>query len=77
MRMNVANHGKVRGVAEDLNPALRSWIKDVIVPILVRDYMDDRNRKSTNQQPKHFLDSDAANVRDCTSEQVATPGDST
>jgi hypothetical protein len=67
---------KVRGggAGENLKPALRSWISDVIVPVLVRDYVEMRKRKSVNQQQTHLLDSDVPNVRDCAEQQVATPG---
>jgi hypothetical protein len=76
MRKNAAKRGEVNsgGAGENLTPELRSWIKNVIVPILVKEYVEERKRKNANKQPAHCLDSGAPNVRDCAQRQAATLG---
>ena len=50
---------------DNLNPALRSWLENVIIPILVDDYLEERKSESVSQRPTDSLDSDAADVSDC------------
>jgi hypothetical protein len=42
---------------DNLNPAPRSRIKNVRVPILVEEHLEERKRKVVSQEPAHFLDS--------------------
>ena len=44
-------------VGDNLNAALRSWIKNVLVPILVEEYLEERKRQAVSQEPGHILDS--------------------
>jgi hypothetical protein len=59
---------------DNLNPALRSWIENVMVPILIGDYLEERKRKSTNEHTAHSLDSRAKIVRDCLQQYVPSSG---
>ena len=61
-------------LGDNLNPAVQSWVKNVIVPILVREYLEVQNRKNANQQPMHFLDASTATVRDCVEQLVDNEG---
>ena len=56
---------KSGNAGESLEPALRSWIKNVIVPILVSDYVEGRKRNNAERQPAHFVDSGTPIMRDC------------
>jgi hypothetical protein len=59
---------------DDLNLALRSWIENVMVPILVGDYLEERKREFVSQRPADSLDSGAANVRDCVQQCIPSSG---
>ena len=67
MLNKTVRHRKVKsgGAGESLEPALRSWIKNVIVPILVSGYVEGRKQKDAEREPAHFLDSGAPIMRDC------------
>jgi len=66
MLKKTVRHRKVKsGNSETLEPALGSWIKNVIVPILVSDYVEGRKRNNAERQPAHFLDSGTPIMRDC------------
>ena len=58
--------------SDNLNPALRSWIKNVMVPILIGDYLEERKRKSACEQPAYSLDSRATIVRDSLQQHVSS-----
>jgi hypothetical protein len=70
----LAGEAKNHGAGKILDPARRSWIKNVIVPILVREYVAERKLKNANQPPAHFLDSGASPVRHSAQQHVDTLG---
>jgi hypothetical protein len=53
-----------------LHPGLRSWIENVIVPILVSDYFEEHKCDLTDQQPAHSLASLPTNMRNCVRESL-------